>query len=195
MLMNPIQRFALWYRAAADRSPGSWFDPSTMTLATCGRNGDVTARMVLLKAFGPEGFVFYTNYASRKGSQLSENPRAALVFHWPYLRRQVRIQGAVERVSREESETYFHSRPRPSQLAASVSRQSEILPSRKSLIEGFKRLEESLAGQTVPLPETWGGYRLNPVVFEFWRHRENRLHDRFRYRKVEGDWISELLAP
>src|SRR5215470_16121159 len=114
--MDPIRRFSLWFRTAADRSPGAWFNPTAMTLATCGDNGDVTARMVLLKDVGPEGFVFYTNYASRKGLQLSTNPRAALVFHWAHLRRQVRIEGPVEMVSREESEIYFHSRPRPSQL-------------------------------------------------------------------------------
>src|SRR5690349_14252413 len=100
--MDPIQRFSLWFHAAVARSPGSWFDPSAMTLASCGSNGDVTARVVLLKKFGPDGFVFYTNYSSRKGMQLSENPRAALVFHWPYLRRQVRIEGTVEMISREE---------------------------------------------------------------------------------------------
>src|SRR5213078_2738337 len=118
-----------------------------MTLATCSGNGDVTARMVLLKNVGPEGLVFYTNYSFRKGRQLSENPQAALVFHWPYLRRQVRIEGIVKMISREESEAYFHSRPRPYQLAASVSKQSEVIPSRRSHIEQFKRLEESLSGQ------------------------------------------------
>jgi pyridoxamine 5'-phosphate oxidase len=194
--MDPLQRFSLWFRVAVDRSPGSWFDPSAMTLATSARNGDVTARMVLLKKFGPAGFVFYTNYSSRKGIQLSENPRAALVFHWPHLRRQVRIEGTVEIISSEESQAYFHTRPRPYQLAATASRQSEIIPSRKFLIEEFKRLGDLLAGQTVPLPYTWGGYRLTPVLFEFWRHRDNRLHDRLRYRKTEeGGWISEYLAP
>jgi pyridoxamine 5'-phosphate oxidase len=193
---NPFQRFSLWFRAAIDRSPGPWFDASATTLATSGRSGDVTARMILLKRFGPEGFIFYTNYSSRKGLQLFENPRAALVFHWPHLRRQVRIEGTVETISREESETYFHSRPRAYQLAASVSKQSEVIPSRKSLMEDFKRLDRQLADQSVPVPPTWGGYRLQPRVFEFWHHRDNRLHDRLRYRKTEtGVWISERLAP
>jgi pyridoxamine 5'-phosphate oxidase len=194
--MDPIQRFSLWFRAAVNQSPGSWFEPSAMTLATSGRNGDVTARIVLLKGFGQDGFVFYTNYTSRKGIQLSENPRAALVLHWPHLCRQVRIEGTVEMIHREESEAYFHSRPRPSQLAATVSRQSEIIPSRKSLMKEFKQLEELLADRAVPLPETWGGYRLIPGLFEFWRHRNNRLHDRLRYRKADdGEWNSERLAP
>jgi pyridoxamine 5'-phosphate oxidase len=167
-----------------------------MTLATSSKGGDVTARMVLLKTFGPEGFTFYTNYASRKGKQLSENPRAALVFYWPYLRRQVRVEGTVEQVSHEEAEEYFHSRPRLYQLAAAVSKQSEIIPSRKFLIDRSKRLQKRLARQAIPLPKTWGGYRLSPDSVEFWQHRENRLHDRLRYRKERpGKWTLEHLAP
>jgi len=196
MIQDPIQRFSLWFRAAVDRSPGPWFEPSAMTLATSGRSGDVSARIVLLKRFGPDGFVFYTNYASRKGMQLSENPQAALVFHWPHLHRQVRIEGNVKIITREESEAYFHSRPRLSQLAAATSRQSEVIPWRQYLMKEFRRLEELMADQTVPLPESWGGYRLTPVLFEFWRHRDNRFHDRLRYRKPEdAGWISEYLAP
>ena len=118
---DPIRRFSLWFRAAAKRSPGPWFDPTAMTLATTGKRGDVTARIVLLKKFGPEGFTFYTNYASRKGRQLGDNPRAALVFYWPHLHRQVRIEGRIEKVSRDESDAYFHSRPRPSQIGAAAS--------------------------------------------------------------------------
>ena len=194
--VDPIQRFSLWFGAAVNRSPGPWFNPSAMALATCGRSGDVTARMVILKTFGREGFVFYTNYSSRKGVQLSENPRAALVFYWPNLSRQVRIEGTVEPISREESENYFHSRPRAYQLAASVSKQSEVIPSREYLINELRRLDKQLIDQTVPLPTTWGGYRLMPWVFEFWRNRDNRLHDRVRYRqKEDGVRISEYLAP
>ena len=144
--VDPIQRFSLWFGAAVNRSPGPWFNPSAMTLATCGRSGDVTARMVILKTFGREGFVFYTNYSSHKGVQLSENPRAALVFYWPNLSRQVRIEGTVEPISREESENYFHSRPRAYQLAASVSKQSEVIPSREYLINEFRRLDKQLVG-------------------------------------------------
>lgn len=194
--INPIQHFSLWLRTAIKRSPGAWFDPTAMTLATSGKDGDVTARMVLLKKFGPKGFTFYTNYASRKARQLSKNPRASLVFYWPYLRRQVRIEGTVEQVSREESEEYFHSRPRRYQLAAAVSKQSDVIPSRKSLVERYKRLQKRLAGQAVPLPKAWGGYRLVPDSIEFWQHRENRLHDRLRYRKgKDGRWTVEYLAP
>lgn len=193
---NPIQRFSLWFRTAVERAPGTWFDPTVMTLATSSKGGNVTARMVLLKKFGPEGFTFYTNYSSPKGKQLAENPRAALVFHWPHLRRQVRIEGTVEQNSREEAAEYFQSRPRPYQLAAAVSKQSEIIPSRTFLVERFKRLQKRLARKAIPLPNTWGGYRLVPDSIEFWQHRENRLHDRLRYRKEkDGRWTLEHLAP
>ena len=194
--VNPLKQFSLWFRTALARSPGDWFDPSAMTLATSGKNGHVTARMVLLKKFGPEGFTFYTNYASRKGQQLSENSRAALVLYWPYLRRQVRIEGTVERMSREDAEKYFSSRPRLYQLAAAASNQSASVPSRKFLIDRFKHLRKTLSGQPIPLPKTWGGYRLIPDIFEFWRHREHRLHDRLQFRKQRnGVWIVERLAP
>src|SRR5262249_40479752 len=154
------------FRSAAARCPGPWLDPSSMTLATSGKNGEVSARIVLLKSFSPEGFTFYTNYGSRKGRQLLENPRAALVFHWPYMQRQIRIEGVVEKTGHNDSERYFHSRPRLSQLAAAVSEQSSSIPSRKVLIERFKNLQQKLSGQEVPLPSTWGGYRLVPDLIE-----------------------------
>jgi pyridoxamine 5'-phosphate oxidase len=167
-----------------------------MTLATSDQNGYVTARVVLLKGFGEEGFTFYTNYASTKARQLAENPRAALVFHWPHLQRQVRIEGTVQKISHEESETYFRSRPRPSQLSAAVSPQSEVIPSRAFLEEQVRLLQDTLGDQPVPLPDNWGGYRLTPEVIEFWQHRDNRLHDRIRYRKDDaGQWRMERLAP
>jgi pyridoxamine 5'-phosphate oxidase len=192
---DPIRLFTLWFRAAVKRSATD-LDPVVMTLATAGKDGRVTARMVLLRKFGPEGFTFFSNYDSRKGRQLSENPRAALVFYWHYLHRQVRIEGTVERISREESEQYFHSRPRLHQLAAAVSAQSGVIPSRKFLMDRFRRLRKELGGRTVPLPKNWGGYRLVPDSMEFWQHRVNRLHERFRYsRNAAGKWTCELLAP
>ena len=167
-----------------------------MTLATSTKEGHVTARVVLLKQFGPEGFTFFTNYSSRKGRQLAENPRAALVFYWPALGRQVRIEGTVTVISREESERYFWSRPRLSQLAATASRQSEVISSRSELMKRFKSARTEFAGKSIPLPETWGGYRLMPDAMEFWQHRENRLHDRTRYRKTSsGKWTVEQLSP
>ncbi len=193
---DPIRRFSLWFRAAAKRSPGPWFDPTAMTLATTGKRGDVTARIVLLKKFGPEGFTFYTNYASRKGRQLGDNPRAALVFYWPHLQRQVRIEGRIEKVSRDESDAYFHSRPRPSQIGAAASNQSEVIPSREYLVDRFKRLQKQFVKQPIPLPDTWGGYRLQPDTIEFWQHRESRLHDRFRYRRDKSNgWKVDRLSP
>ena len=193
---NPVEEFRSWFRMATDQRPGDWYDPTAMTLATSGKDGTVTARLVLLKDFGEEGFVFYTNYDSRKGRQLSENPRAALVFHWPYLQRQVRVEGTVTRVSRAESEQYFWSRPRASQLAAAISAQSGVIADRKFLDDRFEALQQSLGNQPVPLPEHWGGYRLRAEKIEFWEHRDNRLHDRICYsRSPAGGWVLERLAP
>ncbi len=167
-----------------------------MTLATTDKRGHVTARIVLLKKFGSEGFTFFTNYGSRKGRQLAENPRAALVLYWPYLHRQIRIEGRVEQISAAESEAYFHSRPRLSQIAAAASNQSHAIISRKHLLQRFTDLKKTLDGQPVPLPKTWGGYRLIPDAVEFWHHRQNRLHDRVQYRKQgNGRWTVERLAP
>src|SRR5215467_6419300 len=151
--LDPIQRFSLWFRSAIARCPGSWLDPSSMTLATSTKNGEVSARIVLLKNHGPEGFTFYTNYTSRKGKQLSENPRAALVFYWPYLRRQIRIEGTVQRTSTQESQEYFGSRPRLYQLAATVSQQSQVIRSRQFLVDRFRAVQRRLTRQPVPLPE------------------------------------------
>ncbi len=167
-----------------------------MTLATATPDGVPSARVVLLKAFDERGFVFYTNYESQKGRELAANPRAALVFYWTSLERQVRIGGAVEMVAREESERYFRSRPFASRVGALASRQSEVLADRAELEERVKRLTLELKGGDVPLPPTWGGFRVVPASFEFWQGRPSRLHDRLRYtRAADGAWTIERLSP
>jgi pyridoxamine 5'-phosphate oxidase len=150
---------------------------------------------MLLKGVDGRGFVFFANYESRKGRELHENPRAALVFPWLALERQVIIEGALTKVPREESETYFHSRPRASQLAAWGSQQSTIISGRSVLEDSMKMLEQKYAGRDVPLPPHWGGWRLVPETVEFWQGRRSRLHDRLRYRRDKEDWLIERLAP
>src|SRR5215470_11092169 len=160
MSRDPVDQFHQWFQMAVDRCPGDWFDPTAMTLATASTDGEVTARIVLMKDFGKDGVTFYTNYTSRKGRQISQNPRAAMVFHWPYLRRQVRIEGTLTRLSHADSERYFWSRPRASQIAAAVSDQSQVIPSRQFLEERFSKLQSRLGNAAVPLPDYWGGYLL-----------------------------------
>ena len=153
-------------------------------------------RMVLVKRADHDGFVFFTNYESRKGGELADNPRAALLFHWEPFGRQVRIEGAVARTTPEESEAYAHSRPRASQLSALASPQSRTVPSRGVLEHLVSELAERHAGADIPLPDTWGGFRLTPETFEFWQHRDNRLHDRLRYRRgTDASWQIDRLAP
>jgi pyridoxamine 5'-phosphate oxidase len=166
-----------------------------MTLATAAADGAPSARMVLLKGADEDGFVFYTGYGSRKGDELAENPRAALVFYWQPLGKQVRVEGAVERVSEAESAAYFATRPRGSQLAARASEQSRPLDSREELERRYAELEQEYDGRDVPLPPHWGGYRLRPEAIEFWEHHENRLHDRVRYTRAREGWQTERLAP
>ena len=152
--------------------------------------------MVLLRGVDERGFGFFTNYDSQKGSELAENPRAALVIYWPKLGRQVRIAGAVVKQSAEESTTYFHNRPVASQLSALASPQSQVIPNRTSLEDAVAALTKRYAAGAVPLPQNWGGYRVIPQTIEFWLHRENRLHDRIRYtRRADGGWLIERLAP
>jgi pyridoxamine 5'-phosphate oxidase len=167
-----------------------------MTVATSTRSGEPSARMVLLRGFDERGFGFFTNYDSEKGRELAENPRAALVVYWPKLGRQVRVAGAVARQSTEESTAYFHNRPLSSQLSALASPQSSVIPNRGFLEEAVAALAAKYAGAAVPLPPNWGGYRVIPQTIEFWLHRDNRLHDRVRYRReFGGSWRIERLAP
>jgi pyridoxamine 5'-phosphate oxidase len=189
---DPVQLFRDWFaQAEAADAPL----PEAMTLATADPDARPSARTVLLKGVDERGFVFFTNYESRKGRELSSNPRAALVFHWHMEpRRQVLVRGRVERVSREESEAYFATRPRGSRLAALISRQSEPLESRQQLERAFAQAELSF-GEDVPLPDHWGGYVLVPETIEFWESRPNRLHERLRYTRQADGWTLDHISP
>ncbi|MFQ5807291.1 MAG: pyridoxamine 5'-phosphate oxidase [Phycisphaerae bacterium] len=190
---DPLKQFDSWFDAAVkDGLP----DPSAMALATVDTDGRPSVRMVLLKGFGPRGFIFYTNYESRKGRELTENPHVAACFWWDALDRQVRIEGNVEQLSPEESDTYFQTRPRESQLAAWASKQSVTLTDRAELERQFGELEARYNDAPVPRPPRWGGYRIRPTAIEFWQGRQQRLHDRLRYRRGEdGKWVLERLSP
>ncbi len=169
-------------------------EPNAMVLATASADGRPSARTVLLKGYDAAGLVFYTNYDSRKGTELNANPRACLVFPWIGLSRQVVVIGDVSVVSREQSERYFHSRPRGSQLGASASPQSTVIGSRADLDEAWQRGEREHPGE-IPLPDRWGGFRVRPLSVEFWQGQTDRLHDRLRYRRTESGWSIERLAP
>ena len=188
---DPLRQFEAWYREAE----GTVRAPEAAALATATPAGAPSVRMVLVKTFDEHGFVFHTGYESRKGLELAANPRGALLFYWDPLGRQVRIEGAIERTTPAETEAYFHTRPRGAQVAALASRQSQVLSSRVELEERVAELESELAGAEVPVPAHWGGFRLKPEVYEFWQHRESRLHDRFRYRPGGDAWIVERLYP
>jgi pyridoxamine 5'-phosphate oxidase len=189
---DPLILFQSWLEEAR---AAAGYDADAMAVATATREGAPSVRMVLLKGADERGLVFFTNYSSRKGEELEQNPRAALLFNWPELGRQVRIEGPVSRVERAESEAYARSRPRQSQLSALASPQSQVVPDREWLERRVEELDREHAGAELPVREDWGGYRLNPVAWEFWQHRPNRLHDRFRYLPEGGGWLIERLGP
>jgi pyridoxamine 5'-phosphate oxidase len=182
---DPVTQFLAWYEEAATEA---------VAVATASAEGDPSVRMVLLKGVDQQGFAFYTNYDSAKARDLATNPRAALCFFWPP-DRQVRVSGSVETIGPEESERYWRNRPRASQLSAWASRQSQVVESREVLERRVTELDARFGEGEVPLPPWWGGYRLVPEVMEFWHHREDRLHDRIRYRRENGSWSIERLAP
>jgi pyridoxamine 5'-phosphate oxidase len=187
---DPMDQFEEWWELALLKVPL----PEAMTLATADADGAPNARMVLLKGFSPEGFSFFSNYESVKGGELAANPRAALILYWRELDRQVRVRGRVERLPAGESDAYFASRPRESQIGAVTSAQSRPVE-REELDARFARLAGELEGEPIPRPEHWGGYLLSPQAIEFWQGRESRLHDRFRYTREGGAWRIERLSP
>lgn len=186
---DPLAQFAAWFAAAGEAGVPM---PEATALATAAPDGAPSLRMVLLKGFEPRGFVFFTNYESRKGRELAANPRAALLLYWQPLRRQVRVEGEVSRVPEEDSDAYFRSRPLPSRLSAIASSQSEPVAERAELEARVAALE---GDADPPRPAEWGGYVLAPVAYEFWQHRDDRLHDRFRYEREPAGWRIERLAP
>lgn len=190
---DPFRQFDAWFQEA---QAAGIAEPNAMVLSTATRDGRPSSRTVLLKGVDGRGFTFFGNYESRKGRELEGNPVAALLFPWHAIERQVIVNGPVARISREESDAYFQSRPRGSQLGAWVSSQSSIVASRKVLEDSLKAMEAKYAGQAIPTPPHWGGFRLSPETVEFWQGRRNRLHDRLRYRREKnGDWTIERLAP
>jgi len=190
---DPIQQFDRWFQDAVAAEPEL---PEAASLSTAGTDGRPSARIVLLKDFDERGFVFYSNYESRKGRELNENPHAALVFYWRQLKRQISITGRVDKVSRKQSEAYYKTRPRGSQIGGHASRQSEVISSRKVLEERIREVTIEYEGKEIPLPSYWGGYRLNPEAIEFWQGRSDRLHDRLLYTlQSDGGWQIERLSP
>jgi pyridoxamine 5'-phosphate oxidase len=190
---NPFEQFGIWFNEAISAEV---MEPNAMTLATATKEGIPSARIVLLKGFDEKGFSFYTNYLSKKGKDLAKNPHASIVFFWPELQRQVRIDGKITKLSKEESEAYFNVRPFESRIGAISSPQSQVIPNRESLEVVYKNMELKYQGKHVPKPAHWGGYVLSPVSVEFWQGRPSRLHDRMKFVLMEkGKWKIERLAP
>ncbi|MEX1276400.1 MAG: pyridoxamine 5'-phosphate oxidase [Bacteroidota bacterium] len=189
---NPFVQFQHWFDEAVRVET---IEPNAMVLATSSPGGLPSARMVLLKGFDELGFLFFTNFESRKAEELHRNPHAALLFYWGELSRQVRIEGEVEAASRDESEEYFRTRPLESRIGAWASKQSSVIPGREYLEERVTRIKQQFPGNDVPLPPFWGGFRVKPAAFEFWQGRENRLHDRLRYSRQGEGWVLERLSP
>ena len=189
---DPLELFEEWFDAA---KRSGLILPEAMTLATATASGEPSARMVLLKGYGLDGFVFYTNYESRKSKELEANPRAALLFHWPVLQRQIRIEGPVERTTTQESRAYFETRGRGSKIGAWASDQSQLLTSRQEMEQRFQDLKDKFSGSDILLPEFWGGYRLIPESIEFWQGRLNRLHDRLLFERHGDSWTRSRLQP
>lgn len=190
--VNPFDQFQLWFSQAVAAGVA---EVNAMTLATCTPDGTPSARIVLLKGLDERGLQFFSNYESRKGLELSNNPRAALVFFWPDLERQIRLEGLVEKTTEAESDEYYHSRPRNSRLGSWASIQSSVISGREELEARQRELDALHPGESVPRPPHWGGFRLAPTMFEFWQGRPSRLHDRLRYRLADGLWIVERLSP
>ena len=190
---DPFKLFDIWFKDAVDKNV---HEPNAMTIATADKDGKPSARMVLLKDVSKNGFVFYTNYESRKGKEIASNPNAAILFWWDILARQIRIEGKIEKISEDESEEYFNSRPVGSKIGAIVSDQSRTIPSYKKLEEKYNLLSNEYKDGNIPKPGNWGGYRVTPDQMEFWQGRQNRLHDRILFRKSsKSNWTIERLSP
>lgn len=191
--LSPFEQFEVWFKEACD---AELLEPNAMVLATASAQAEPSVRTVLLKYFDTSGFIFFTNYESRKAQQIAENPQASLLFLWLPLERQIQVTGKVEKISTAESFKYFTSRPRGSQLGAWCSQQSSVISSRKLLEMQFEKMKEKFIDGEIPLPSFWGGYRVKPHRFEFWQGRVNRLHDRFVYARQDGDnWEIQRLSP
>jgi pyridoxamine-phosphate oxidase len=191
--INPVNQFSKWWKDAVNSSID---EVNAFTLATATTQGKPSARILLLKGFDENGFIFFTNYTSNKGNQLAHNPEAAMVFFWKELERQVRIEGTAEKVSAEESDVYFLSRPQGSRIGAWASPQSKVIEKRQVIEDNVAKYEKMFGAENIPRPQHWGGYRIKPTMIEFWQGRSNRLHDRIQYcLQKDNTWIIERLAP